>query len=51
MTTPEHPDTGDVIDPTAPDPTTAEITDPAHADHVEPFAHATPATTSTLGEA
>lgn len=38
------PDTGDVIDPTAPDPTPAEITDPAHPDHVEPFAQATPAT-------
>ena len=43
MTTPAIPDTGDVIDPTAPDPTPAEITDSAHPDHVEPFAQATPA--------
>lgn len=43
MSTPEIPDTADVIDPTAPDPTPVEITDPAHPDHVEPFAQATPA--------
>ena len=42
MTTSDNPDTGDVIDPAAPDPTPAEITDPAHPDHVEPAADATP---------
>ncbi len=31
------PDTGDVIDPNADDPTPAEITDPSHPDWVEPF--------------
>jgi hypothetical protein len=46
VTTPDIPDTGDVIDPTAPDPTPPEITDPAHPDHVTPFAQATPATST-----
>jgi hypothetical protein len=41
MSTPVVPDTGDVVDPTAVDPTPAEITDPAQ-DYVEPFAPATP---------
>jgi hypothetical protein len=44
MSTSDIPDTGDVIDPTAPDPTPAEITDPDHPDHVEPFPAATAAT-------
>jgi hypothetical protein len=43
MTTPVIPDTGDVVDPTAPDTTPDEITDSAHPDYVEPFAEATPA--------
>ncbi|GAA5104846.1 hypothetical protein [Haloechinothrix salitolerans] len=43
MSTPVIPDTGDVVDPTAPDPTPDEITDPAHPDYVEPAAEATPA--------
>jgi hypothetical protein len=42
MSTPVIPDTGDVVDPTAPDPTPAEVTDPAHPDYVEPLAEATP---------
>jgi hypothetical protein len=35
-------DVGDAIDPTAPDPTPDEITDPNHPDYVEPLAGATP---------
>lgn len=42
MSTPVVPDTGDVVDPTTVDPTPEEITDPAHADYVEPFVAATP---------
>jgi hypothetical protein len=42
MSTPVVPDTGDVIDPTAADPTPTEITDQTHPDYVEPFASATP---------
>jgi hypothetical protein len=42
MSTPVIPDTGDVVDPTAPDPTPAEVTDPTHTNYVEPFAAATP---------
>lgn len=30
-------DTGDMIDPNAPDPTPDEITDPGHPDHVDPW--------------
>lgn len=30
-------DTGDVIDPRAPDPTPVEIQDPRHPDYVEPW--------------
>jgi hypothetical protein len=42
MTTPT-PDTGDVIDPAAPDATPEEITDPSHPDYAAPYADATPA--------
>jgi hypothetical protein len=35
-------DVGDAIDPTAPDPTPKEITDPTNPDHVEPLPGATP---------
>lgn len=31
------PDTGDVIDPNAEDPTPAEVIDPSHPDWVEPY--------------
>lgn len=43
MTTPT-PDTGDVVGTDAPDLTPEPITDPTHADYVEPFADATPIT-------
>lgn len=49
MNTPVIPDTGDVVDPTAPDPTPEEITDPAHPDYVEPFTAATPAEPTAEG--
>jgi hypothetical protein len=48
MSTPVIPDTGDVVNPTAPDPTPAEITDPVHADYVEPFPAATPPAAPTV---
>jgi hypothetical protein len=42
MSTPDdEQDTGDVVDPTAADPTPDEITDPDHPDYVLPFAGAT----------
>lgn len=34
---PDDYDTGDLIDPNAPDPTPDEITDPDHPDHVDPW--------------
>jgi len=43
MTAPT-PDTGDVVGTDALDVTPEPITDPAHADYVEPFADATPVT-------
>jgi hypothetical protein len=42
MTTTEQLDTADVIDPTADDPTPAEITDVQHEDYVESYPQATP---------
>jgi hypothetical protein len=49
VSTPDNPgpapavgDVGDAIDPTAPDPTPDEITDPNHPDYVEPLTGATP---------
>ncbi|MEU4444905.1 hypothetical protein AB0K14_03170 [Actinosynnema sp. NPDC050801] len=42
MSTPENPDTGDVVDPSATDTTRPEITDPTHPDYVEQFPDATP---------
>jgi hypothetical protein len=35
------PDTGDLTDPRADDPTPDEITDPDHPDYVEPWTSAT----------
>lgn len=37
------PDTGDLVDTIAPDPTPDEITDPEHHDYVEPYTGATAA--------
>jgi hypothetical protein len=50
MSTPTHPDTGDVIDPAAPDPTPDEITDPEHPDYAAPYANATPTAVSPADE-
>jgi hypothetical protein len=36
-----EPDTGDVVDPNAADPTPEPVTDPEHPDYVEPATDAT----------
>lgn len=49
MTSTPTPDTGDVIDPAASDPTPPEITEPTHRDYVAPYANATPASSDAAG--